>query len=174
MLLSLKNIVVVLLYLNNIIYLHEVGLGEERYTPPNTVPVSPQCSQEIIPLPLPPLVLQGTAISSESLSQLPPGNVAALRGSLPLKVCSEQLDRPSPAGYPLQGTELSVQSIPEASLESTFSSFTFTCRRVKLTTDASLTGWGAVMSGRSAQGLWEVPHLMWHINACRFWQFFKH
>ncbi len=38
--------------------------------------------------------------SSESLSQLPPGNVAALRGSLPLKVCPEQLDQPSPAGYP--------------------------------------------------------------------------
>ncbi len=38
------------------------------------------------------------------------------------------------------------------------------CRRVTLTTDASLTGWGAVMSGRSAQGLWEGPHLMWHIN----------
>ncbi len=33
-----------------------------------------------------------------------------------------------------------------------------------LTTDASLTGWGVVMSGRSAQGLWEGPHLMWHIN----------
>ncbi len=38
------------------------------------------------------------------------------------------------------------------------------CRRVMLTTDASLTGWGAVMSDRSAQGLWEGPHLMWHIN----------
>ncbi len=38
------------------------------------------------------------------------------------------------------------------------------CRRVTLTTDASLTGWGVVMSGRSAQGLWEGPHLMWHIN----------
>ncbi len=81
------------------------------------MPVSPQCPQEIVPLPLPPLVLQGTAISSESLSQLPPRNVAALRGSLPLNVCSEQLDRPSPAGYPLLGTELSIQSIPEASLE---------------------------------------------------------
>ncbi len=38
------------------------------------------------------------------------------------------------------------------------------CHRVKLTTDASLTGWGAVMSGRSTLGLWEGPHLMWHIN----------
>ncbi len=38
------------------------------------------------------------------------------------------------------------------------------CRRETLTTDASLTGWGAVMSGRSAQGLWEGPHLSWHVN----------
>ncbi len=36
---------------------------------------------------------------------------SALRGSL------EQLDRPSPAGPPLQGTELAALSIPEASLE---------------------------------------------------------
>ncbi|ROL51349.1 Transposon Ty3-G Gag-Pol polyprotein [Anabarilius grahami] len=37
-------------------------------------------------------------------------------------------------------------------------------RRVMLTTDASLTGWGAIMSGRSAQGLWEDHQLSWHIN----------
>ncbi len=81
------------------------------------MPVSPQCPQKIVPLPLLPLVLQGTAISSESFSQLPPGNVVALRGWLHLKTCLEQLDRPSLAGYPFQGTELAVQSIPEASLE---------------------------------------------------------
>ncbi len=81
------------------------------------MPVSPQCPQEIVPLPLPPLVLQGTAVSSECFSQLPPGNVAVLRGSLPPKKCLEQLDRPFPAGPPLQGTELAVQSTPEASLE---------------------------------------------------------
>ncbi len=81
------------------------------------VPVSPQCPQKIVPLPLLPLVLQGTAISSKSFSQLPPGNVVALRGRLHLKTCLEQLDRPSPAGYLFQGTELAVQSIPEASLE---------------------------------------------------------
>ncbi len=34
------------------------------------------------------------------------------------------------------------------------------CHRVMLTMDAFLTGWEAVMSGRSAQGLWEGPHLM--------------
>ncbi|XP_067245130.1 uncharacterized protein, partial [Chanodichthys erythropterus] len=39
-----------------------------------------------------------------------------------------------------------------------------TTRRVMLTTDASLTGWGAIMSGRSAQGLWEDHQLSWHIN----------
>ncbi len=81
------------------------------------MPVSPQCPQEIVPFPLPSSVLQGTAISSEFLSQLPPGNIAVLRGSLPLKKCLEQLDRPFPAGHPLQVTELVVQSTPEASLE---------------------------------------------------------
>ncbi|MCI4385150.1 hypothetical protein PGIGA_G00046990 [Pangasianodon gigas] len=37
-------------------------------------------------------------------------------------------------------------------------------RRVVLATDASLTGWGAVMSGRPARGLWSGRHLTWHIN----------
>ncbi len=91
--------------------------GEERYTPQYTVPVSPRCPQEIVPLPLPPSVLQGTAISSEFFFQLPPRNVVVLRGSLPLKVCLEQLYRPPPAGHPLQGTKLVAQSTPEASLE---------------------------------------------------------
>ncbi len=84
------------------------------------MPVSPQCPQEIVPFPLPPSVLQGTAISSEFLSQLPPGNVAVLRGSLPLKKCLEQQERPFPASPPLQGTEQVVQSTPEASLERLF------------------------------------------------------
>ncbi|KAL0194633.1 hypothetical protein M9458_008205, partial [Cirrhinus mrigala] len=30
------------------------------------------------------------------------------------------------------------------------------CRRITLVTDASLTGWGAVMSSRSARGLWHI------------------
>ncbi|KAL0152958.1 hypothetical protein M9458_051736 [Cirrhinus mrigala] len=38
------------------------------------------------------------------------------------------------------------------------------CRRVTLATDASLTGWGAVMSGHPARGLWSGLHLTWHIN----------
>ncbi len=48
------------------------------------VPVSPQCPQETELLTLPPPVLQGTAVSSEC-TQCPPGNVAALGGSLPLR-----------------------------------------------------------------------------------------
>ncbi len=36
--------------------------------------------------------------------------------------------------------------------------------RVMLATDASLTGWGAIMRGHPARGLWSGRHLMWHIN----------
>ncbi len=46
---------------------------------------------------------------------LPPSNVAELGGSPPLRGSLEQLDRPSPAGPPLQGTELAALSTPEAS-----------------------------------------------------------
>ncbi len=71
--------------------------GEERCTPHYTVPVSPQCPQEISLLTLP--VFQGAAVSSERFSQsLPPRNVAELGGSPPLRGSLEQLDRPSPAG----------------------------------------------------------------------------
>ncbi len=38
------------------------------------------------------------------------------------------------------------------------------CRCKMLTTDASLTGWGAISEGRSSQGLWKDHHLSWHIN----------
>ncbi len=56
--------------------------GEERGTPHYTVPVSPQCPQEISLLTLP--VFQGAAVSSERFSQsLPHRNVAELRGSPP-------------------------------------------------------------------------------------------
>ncbi len=90
--------------------------GEERGTPHYTVPFSPQCPQEIGLPTLP--VFQGAAVSSEHFSQsLPPGNVAKLRGSPPLWGSLEQLERPSPAGPPLQGTELAALSTPEASLE---------------------------------------------------------
>ncbi|KAI2665856.1 Transposon Ty3-G Gag-Pol polyprotein [Labeo rohita] len=38
------------------------------------------------------------------------------------------------------------------------------CHRVTLVTDPSLTGWGAVMSGHPARGLWSGHQLTWHIN----------
>ncbi len=65
-----------------------------------------------------PAVFQGAAVSSERFSQsLPPRNVAELGGSPPLRGSLEQLDRPSPAGPPFQGTELAALSTPETSLE---------------------------------------------------------
>ncbi len=58
--------------------------GEEWSTPHYTVPVSPQCPQEIRLLTLP--VFEGAAVSSEHFSQsLPPRNVAVLGGSPPLR-----------------------------------------------------------------------------------------
>ncbi|XP_048017809.1 uncharacterized protein LOC125249543 [Megalobrama amblycephala] len=47
------------------------------------------------------------------------------------------------------------------------------CRRKMLTTDASLTGWGAIMSGRSAQGLWGDHHRSWHINQLEMMAVFR-
>ncbi|KAI2644944.1 Transposon Ty3-I Gag-Pol polyprotein [Labeo rohita] len=38
------------------------------------------------------------------------------------------------------------------------------CRCVMLATDTSLFGWGAVISGHPARGLWSGHHLTWHIN----------
>ncbi len=79
------------------------------------MPVSPQCPQEISLLTLP--VFQGAAVSSERFASLPPRNIAELGGSPPLRESLEQLDRPYPAGPPLQGTELAALSTPEASLK---------------------------------------------------------
>ncbi len=47
------------------------------------------------------------------------------------------------------------------------------CRRVTLATDVSLTGWGAVMSGHSARGLWSGRHLTWHINCLEMLAVFR-
>ncbi len=67
-----------------------------------------------------PAVFQGAAVSSERFSQsLPPRNVAELGGSPPLRGSLEQLDRPSPAGPPFQGTELAALSTPEAQSQET-------------------------------------------------------
>ncbi len=78
--------------------------------------VYPQRPQEIILPTLP--VFQGAAVSSKCFSQsLPPGNIAELRASPPLRGSLEQLVQSSPAGPPLQGTKLAAPSTPEASLE---------------------------------------------------------
>ncbi len=47
------------------------------------------------------------------------------------------------------------------------------CRCVTLTTDASPTGWGAVMSGYPARGLWSGRHLTWHINCLEMLAIFR-
>ncbi len=92
--------------------------GEERRTPRYTVPISPQCPQEIGLPTLPRTVFQGAAISSEHTSQfLPPANVVELRCSPPLRGSLEQLVRLSPAGVPFQDTGLTALVTPEASLE---------------------------------------------------------
>ncbi len=46
-------------------------------------------------------------------------------------------------------------------------------RRVMLATDASLTGWGTVMSVHPARGLWSGHHLMWHINCLEMLAVFR-
>ncbi len=37
-------------------------------------------------------------------------------------------------------------------------------RRHMITTDASMTGWGAVFEGRPASGEWKEEFLFWHMN----------
>ncbi len=76
--------------------------GEERRTPHYTVPVSPQCPQEISLLPCQCSRAQRSPASA-SRSLFRPVNVAKLGGSPPLRGSLEQLDRPSPAGPPLPG-----------------------------------------------------------------------
>ncbi|KAL0154783.1 hypothetical protein M9458_049046, partial [Cirrhinus mrigala] len=87
--------------------------GAEWAPPHSTVPISPLCPWEISLPTLP--VLQGAAVSSEPTPQsLPPGNVAELGSSPPLRGSLEQLVRSVPAGVPLQGA---VHTNPEAGLE---------------------------------------------------------
>ncbi|XP_053089208.1 uncharacterized protein LOC128318105 [Pangasianodon hypophthalmus] len=76
-------------------------------------PGSSKCPWEIDLPTLPPMVLQGAAVSCEHSSKSPPGNVAVLGGLLPLRSSPEQLVRPSSAGPPLQGTELAALVTPE-------------------------------------------------------------
>ncbi|KAI2646186.1 Zinc finger protein 462 [Labeo rohita] len=88
--------------------LRAVPSGEEQCTPHHIVPVSAQHHREIDLLTLPPTVLQGTAVSSDRISQHPPGIEAVLGGLPPLRRSLEQLDRPFPAGHPFQGIELAT------------------------------------------------------------------
>ncbi|CAM4592174.1 unnamed protein product [Leuciscus chuanchicus] len=68
---------------------------------------------------LPPLVLQGAAVSGEHISQGPPGNVVASGCPPPPRRVLEQSVRSFPAGSPLQGVEPTTQQQqnPETSLE---------------------------------------------------------
>ncbi len=92
--------------------------GVEQRSPQRTVPVSPQCPQEIDLPTLPLMVSQGAVVSSKHTSQsLPPGNVAELRCSPPLRGSLQQLVWLSPAGVPFQDTKLAALITPEASLE---------------------------------------------------------
>ncbi|MCI4389201.1 hypothetical protein PGIGA_G00095130 [Pangasianodon gigas] len=63
------------------------------------------------------MVLQGTAVSGERLSQFSPGNVAGLGGSRPLLRPSQQLAHFPHVGSPPQGTQLTASITPEVSLE---------------------------------------------------------
>ncbi|KAL0164029.1 hypothetical protein M9458_039782, partial [Cirrhinus mrigala] len=42
-----------------------------------------------------------------------------------------------------------------------------------LTTNASLTGWGAVLNARPAQGMWRGHLLDWHINCLEMMAVFQ-
>ncbi len=94
-------------------------LEAERLTPHFMVPVSLRCPQETGLPTLPPRVLQGAAVSSERISQGPPGNVVASGFPPPLRRVSEQSAQTPPAGSPLQDVVLTAQidTNPETSLE---------------------------------------------------------
>ncbi len=62
-------------------------------------------------------VLGHSGLQRALLSVSSAQNVAEMGGSPPLRGSLEQLDRPSPAGPPFQGTELAALSTPEASLK---------------------------------------------------------
>ncbi|CAM4725499.1 unnamed protein product [Leuciscus chuanchicus] len=81
--------------------------------------VSLRCPQGTVLPTLPPLVLQGAAVSGEHISQGPPGNVVASGCPPPLRRVLEQSVWSFPAGAPLQGDEPTTQQQqnPETSLE---------------------------------------------------------
>ncbi len=47
------------------------------------------------------------------------------------------------------------------------------CRRKVVSTDSSLTGWGTVMDGRFARGLWQAQHSSRHINCLEMLAVYK-
>ncbi|KAL0176407.1 hypothetical protein M9458_028737, partial [Cirrhinus mrigala] len=47
------------------------------------------------------------------------------------------------------------------------------CRRVTLAMDASLAGWGVVMNGHPARGLWSSHQLSWHMNCLEMLAVFR-
>lgn len=47
------------------------------------------------------------------------------------------------------------------------------CHLKMLTTDASLTGWGAALDGRPAQGIWRGHVLDWHFNCLKIMALFR-
>ncbi len=83
---------------------------KEWRTPWYTVPVSPQCHEEISLPTLPRTVFQGAAISSEHTSQfLPPGNVAELRCLSPLPFSC----RGAIPGHPTSRSDYTRGQFPE-------------------------------------------------------------
>ncbi len=67
-----------------------------------TMSVSLRCPQGTILPTLPPLVLQGVAVSGERISRGPPGNVVALGCLPPLRRVSERSAQTLPVGSPVQ------------------------------------------------------------------------
>ncbi|KAI2653808.1 Transposon Ty3-G Gag-Pol polyprotein [Labeo rohita] len=90
--------------------------GERRGAPHYSVSVSSLCPREAVLPTLP--VLQGAAVSSERSPQsFPPGDVAELGSSPPLRGSLGPLVQVLPTGEPLQDTVLAAHTTPEASLE---------------------------------------------------------
>ncbi len=55
-------------------------------------------------------------------------------------------------------------SVVGSQISPEWSTYGVICHRQMITTDASLSGWGAVFKGRPAYGVWSGKYLTWHIN----------
>ncbi|KAI2655955.1 Transposon Ty3-G Gag-Pol polyprotein [Labeo rohita] len=88
-------------------------------------------------------VMQTPAVVAQKQKVFPEGESFAYDQGLPLSTSLGYVEKPGISEFrPVLGTP---------------------CRRVTLTADVSLTGWGALMSGRPAQGLWDDSHRHLHI-----------